>query len=347
MTEKRAQEFLERAGVKCEVEPEWVKEGKKPDFFCSGSGEFWCEVKTFGPTKNFENLGDAHEEMRRRAEKLSFRGQGFLWVSDKLDHRDAKIVMSLLERSLPRFEDADSPDRLLAVIPDEPCYDEFVRFSIATKEYAKVEVHSCVSATKKYGLPYNFIPDPYAQKTLLHFSDGQEQEVIARNILTLDDDFRVGIEAWQDGSEFDFVATMPTGAAKQLNNPDRIREAVAQANSQFKNAIKYKKAPCLLTIFHDAVDVPENEVITSALYGDLKYVFPRDRSHEGRLILAGNGAWNANKNRTTSAVLYIRNNAGSIVVHNCWADDPFPQGLLPCREIIALDDGTFQEMDNC
>lgn len=345
MTEKRAEKFFEQVGVKYDAEPDCIEQGKKPDFFCSGREDFWCEVKTLGPTNDFKALGDAHEEMRQRAEKISLKGRGFAWVSDKLDHRDAKAVMSLLEHSLLRFQDADAPKRLVAVIPKKPSYDEFVRFSITTKEYSNVEIHSCVSTRGKYELPHNLFPDPYLQTTQMHFSSEDEQEYVVRDILTLTDDFRVAIEAWQDDREFDFVATMPTGVAKELNNPDRIREAVAEANSQFKNAIKYRKAPCLLTILHDAVDVPEDEIFKSALYGDLKFIFSRDKSQDGKFILDGNGAWNKNKNRTTSAVLYIRNQAAPILIHNYWEDNPFPQGFLPCNEIIALEDGTFEETE--
>jgi hypothetical protein len=50
---------------------------------------------------------------------------------------------------------------------------------------------------------------------------------------------------------------MPTGGAQKLDNSGRIRDTVGEANDQFKNAINYKKAPCLLMIFHEGLDVPD------------------------------------------------------------------------------------------
>ncbi len=188
-------------------------------------------------------------------------------------------------------------------------------------------------------------PEPYDQVTQLRFSSGKTKDVRARNTMTLKDDFRVAIVLQPDNRPFHLLATTATGMAKTLKNPERIRDAVAEANRQLKNAIKYKIAPCLLMIFHGGIDVPEEEVITSALYGDLKYTFPRDKFDEGKLLLDGNGAWNVNKNRTTSALMYVRNKAEPIIVHNYWAHRPFPPGIFLCKEIAALANGTFRETD--
>jgi hypothetical protein len=38
-----------------------------------------------------------------------------------------------------------------------------------------------------------------------------------------------------------------------------------------KNAVKYKAAPCLLTLFHDGLDVPDDVHMKIAPYGDLQY----------------------------------------------------------------------------
>jgi hypothetical protein len=74
---------------------------------------------------------------------------------------------------------------------------------------------------------------------------------------------------------------MPTGGAQKLDNSGRIRDTVGEANDQFKNAINYKKAPCLLMIFHEGLDVPDDTIIKSALYGDLKYQFPKGSPEKG------------------------------------------------------------------
>jgi hypothetical protein len=166
------------------------------------------------------------------------------------------------------------------------------------------------------------------------------------DVLALADTFRVATVAWSNDKPFSFIATAPQGVAKRSRTPERIRDAVAEANSQFKNAIKYKEAPCLLTIFHDAVDVPEEIIITSALYGDLKCAFSPERAEDGKLILDSNGAWNPNKNRTTSAVMYIRNDSKPLIVLNYWANRRFPRCMFSSKEIVLLDDGTFQQIDS-
>jgi hypothetical protein len=93
------------------------------------------------------------------------------------------------------------------------------------------------------------------------------------------------------------------------------------------------------------LDVPDDAIIKSALYGDLKFSFPRGNPGGGKLILDKDGAWHPEKNRTTSAVLYVRNDGEPLIVHNYWAERPFPHGLFACKEISAQPDGTFREED--
>ena len=123
-------------------------------------------------------------------------------------------------------------------------------------------------------------------------------------------------------------SVMSTGGMRRLDNPGRIREAVGEANDQFKNAISYRAVPCLLMIFQDGLDVPDDAIIKSALYGNLKYEFPKSSPDKGRLILDQDGAWNSTKNRTTSAVMYVRNSGEPLIVHNYSADRPLPAGLF-------------------
>jgi hypothetical protein len=217
--------------------------------------------------------------------------------------------------------------------------------SIATKEHIAVEVHSCAAATGNYGIPMDMRPEPTSQVTRLHFSSGGQKEIVAEDCLTWNDDFRVAVVAQPDPEPFEIMATMQTGKAKRLKNPDRIRDAVKDANEQFENGLKYKDGPCLLMIFHDGLDVPDITISKSALYGNLKFVLPKGKPEAGALQLDDHGAFNPDRRRETSAVLFVRNGGAPIIIHNHWALREFPRGLFGCKEITALNDGTFQEID--
>lgn len=345
MSNNRAKALLEAAQLAFEEEPAWIKEGRKPDFYCFGSHEFWCEVKTLERTPDSEKLGNAALELTRRAKNLSAPGRGITYFKDSLSARDAKVVMQLLKRALSRFGDPDPPKRIVALIPRDAEYGEFVKFSISTKEHVPVEVHSCVSATGKYGIPMDMRPEPTSQIVRLRFSSGGEKESVPEDCLTWNDDFRVAIVGYPDPEPFEFVATMQTGKLTRLKNPERIRDATKDANEQFENGLKYKEAPCLLMIFHDGLDVPDEMIIKSALYGDLKYVFPRGNPKAGKLQLDGHGAFNSDRRREISAVMYVRNGGAPLIIHNRWAFSPSPKGAFACKEIFALDDGAFAETD--
>jgi hypothetical protein len=44
MTDSRAEELFEKLGVNFERELDWIREGQKPDFYCAGCPNFWCEA---------------------------------------------------------------------------------------------------------------------------------------------------------------------------------------------------------------------------------------------------------------------------------------------------------------
>jgi hypothetical protein len=166
----------------------------------------------------------------------------------------------------------------------------------------------------------------------------------AEDVVKEVEDFRVAIVIRPDDTPFEVLTVMPTGSMRRLDNPGRIRDAVGEANDQFKNAINYKAVPCLLMIFHDGLDVPDNTIIKSALYGNLYYEASKETPDKGKLKLDQDGAWNSTKNRTTSAVMYVRNSGEPLIIHNYWADRPLPAGIFSCREVAATN-GKFDEVN--
>lgn len=345
MTDTRAEKLFDRLGIPYEREPDWITKGQRPDFYCYGIPKFWCEVKTLEKLEDSKQAGRALAELRSRTSNISLPGQGIAHVNNNLNHRDAKVVARLVHRAVRRFADSDAPDRTVALIPSDAERSKFVRFSISTKDYAKVEFHSCVSSSGKYGTPEGMFPEPYDQTTCFRFSSGVEIEVLAGNVTKRTDDFRVAIVVYPGDAPFEILTAMLTGAARRLKNPERIRNAVKDANDQLKNATKYKRAPCVVLIFHDGLDVPDEIIIKSALYGNLKYAFMKGNPSDGRLILDRDGAWTPDQNRTTSAIVYIRNDSEPLVIHNYWAHRPLRAGVFACKEVLALSNRRFEEMD--
>lgn len=270
---------------------------------------------------------------------------GIAHVSESMSHGDAKLAVQLLKRALKRFDDADAPDVVVALVPKNADRNNFVRFSVFTRDNKNVEFHSCVSTTGQYAVPSGMYPEPDSQTIKLTFSSGRTKEVLAEDVIETSDGFQAAIAAYPNEEKIKILSAMPTGAARRLNNVERIREAVSDANEQVKNGNTYKAAPGVTVIFHDGLDVPDDAIIKSALYGNLKYVAPKEDPAAGKLILEGDGAWNSTKNRTTSAVMYVRNGGAPVIIHNHWAERPLPVGLFSCREISVAEDGSFHETD--
>ena len=340
VTNARAEALLDKQGIKYEREPDWIEKGQKPDFYCHGRPNVWCEVKTLVRLPDDEERNRALTDLRNRTSGISSPGYGIAYIRSALSPRDAKAAANLLKRAVPRLEASDAPQVAVAMIPGDEKRDTFVRFSLSTKDHGTVEFHCCESLSGKYGIPRDMTPEPPDQTIKLRFSSGSEKEVSAEDVIKAGEDFRVAVVVRPDDTPFEVIAVMTTGGAQKLDNPGRIREAVSEANDQFKNAINYKTAPCLLMIFQDGLDVPDDTIIKSALYGNLKYDLKK-----GELILDQDGAWNSTKNRTTSAVMYVRNSGEPLIIHNYSADRPLPAGIFSCREIAVLPDGTFDEVN--
>jgi hypothetical protein len=344
-SETRMRTLLERAGFTCEPEPDWIKEGKKPDFFCSGPLELWCEVKTLAPTTEFTALSDVLEALAIRTKNIGKPGRGMAFVGTEVTSRDLKKVTSLLTRWLGRLTDPDAPNNVVALVPKDPDFSQFARFAISTEDDRRVEVYSYRSTSDTYSLPYAVRPDPDDQTVEMQLSSGAVKSAPAYELIDGEATLRIAVVSWPDKKAFSLISASPSGPARAMTTSERIREAVGEANSQLKNAVAYRDAPSLLAIVHDGADVADDIIVISALYGDLKYQFTPGNPDSGRLFVGDNGAWNRTKNRSTSAVMYVRNRAKPLIVRNLWASRALPNLSLTAKEVNPRQDGSFEETD--
>ncbi len=345
MSNQKAKEWLESLGFSCEEEPEWVIQGQKPDFFCQGPLDLWIEVKTLGPEKRFEQLGDVHVELRRRAADINAVGSGFAWAKLPMETRDAKQIMQLVDRELAKEGVNLATVKLIVMVPEEPIYSNFVRFSFETDERKTATISSVASASGKYGWPGYLEPYSYRQDLELRYSDGRIETKPLREITTFDDNVRLAVELFPSEKPFHILSTAPIGSAARVRTVERIREAVSDANSQSKNGCNYKPSPSMVIIFHDDVLVAEDEMVVAALYGDLAYTARSDNFQDGRLVFTSNGVFAPKKNTTTSAMCYVRNNARPLIVYNLWASRPLPPGSMTARSIVPSRDGSFSVIE--
>lgn len=135
LSNARAEQLLTKTGFPFEPEPKWVKEGQKPDYYCTGRKPFWCEVKTLERPEDSERFNGAFLDLRKRTANLDLTGQGIGYIHDDFSERDAKNIVQLLKRGLKRFKDDNAPDAIVALIPLNPEPKEFIRFSVATKTH--------------------------------------------------------------------------------------------------------------------------------------------------------------------------------------------------------------------
>jgi hypothetical protein len=129
------------------------------------------------------------------------------------------------------------------------------------------------------------------------------------------------------------------GEARRVRTIDRLRDVVADAADQIRNGCRYREAPGWVIVSHDHLDAVDANGVLSAAFGDLQVPIDRTSGAFGDPILSGNGVLSPSKNRTVSAITYLRGNEEPVSVVNPWAYRPIPVVLLLGRTYHVPDDG--------
>jgi hypothetical protein len=102
VTNARAEALLDQQAIEYEREPSWIEKGQKPDFYCHGHPNFWCEVKTLERLPDSKELEAALAELRSRTSNIPQPGFGIAYIDSGFDHREAKAVRGASGRQVPR-----------------------------------------------------------------------------------------------------------------------------------------------------------------------------------------------------------------------------------------------------
>ena len=348
------QQILESCGFECECVDAWGDlqskpqvPGRRPDFLCRGPAEFWVEVKTLDEPAGLQRIARAHGWMQQSATRVRACGQAVATVADDVTQKDVKNALPLAERALRQLrEDHDPPARTFVVIPQEPDYGRSVRIWVESEAGSEV-LHCCRPRTGRYGRPLSAAPLRLGKPAVVVDEAGEREEVSPLELGLGDDIFRLALDLTLTDAPFRVVSTHRRGGAWESRMKQRIRNAVAEANQQLRSAAHVLPRPGLLVIVQSGLLFADNTVLLEALYGDHQVFIEREIVDE---TLAGNGAWNENKNRSVSAVCYLQDpSTGTthppveprVTVYNQWARRPLRRGLLGGTEYVRNIDGTI------
>lgn len=336
-----ARQLLLAAGFSLEAEPSWVTKGEKPDFFCTGPVELWVEVKAIGEPERFERLGANFDSLRDRAKSVSGHGRAHAWVADDATERDLKAAISLAKDAL-RLREASSerPDRIGVVVPRKPVLGRRVKITVETDKQRQ-QLLCAASLDHRYGRPSSWGDLTLRSRARIE-EDGRTREVDPFELDLEEDNFLVCLELERGEKPFYISTCAPIGAANRLTTNETIRLAAKKANSQFKNACKFRAAPCLLMVFEDGVFVQKVMAFASAFYGNLQYTASTKNFDDGRLGFGPDGFWRPNRNRTMSSAGLIRNDGQPVLIPNPWAELPLPDGVFGWEAVRIGEDGTIE-----
>lgn len=338
----KAEAFLKKCGFDCEREPSWVKEGQKPDFFCTGKESLWVEVKTLGDTPLDEKRDHLYKAFKDRESSVSAKGSAHASASEYATEKDIKVALKLAEILLTEWKEK-TWRRAFSLIPFDPIYEKTIKLTFESEE-GPVIVLSCESETGKYELPSMIEPKSYEEMVSILNKEGEKIRDVPFYELEESGTALISLELYPNTETFQIKSLM-VGGAHEVRNIERIRDSVKKARKQLSNGQRYREAPSLVLIYQDGPLVPPDILIPAAFYGDLTYSFPRGAPQEGDYYYGRNGVFGPDKNRAISAVSLIRNNTMPFTVHNYWAYHPLPPGLLGGREVRCNNEGKSEVID--
>lgn len=340
----KAEAFLKKCGFDCEREPSWVREGQKPDFFCTGKESFWVEVKTLGDIPLDKKRAYLWETLKESESIVLAKGSAYASASEYATAKDIKVALKLAEILLTEWKEREQTWwRAFSLIPFDPIYGKNIKLTFEGDE-GPVIVLSCESETGKYELLSLIEPKSYEEIVSLLNREGQKIRDVPFYELEESGTALISLELYPNAETFQIKSLMVEGDDK-VRNIERIRDSVKKARRQLNNGQKYKEAPSLVLIYQDGTLVSTDILIPAALYGDLTYSFLRGAPEKGDYYYGRNGVFGPDKNRSISAVSLIRNNTMPFTVHNYWAYHLLPVGLLGGREFICNDKGKFEAKD--
>lgn len=342
--ESAAERLLSLRGFRCEAEPDWVT-GKRPDFFCSGPAEFWVEVKTLDEPIETKRPGEILTWLNAEASRVQNNGFADATVSDDANKRDVVAALRLADRALAQSTLKRPPRRTFVVIPSDPDYARFVRIEVEAEDGLEI-FHCCESISGKYGRPIIAPELRYDTPAILTTQTGEKIVRPVDEIGFFDDQMRLGLELERNDESFHIASVMRQGGMWLSRSKSRIRDAISEANAQLRSGRKFRRIPSLVLIYQRGLFMPRNRVFFSALLGDDAVRYSISSSAKAIKLedqyFAENGVWNSRKNTSTSAACIVRNDEEPLPVHNYWAQDSLPKGLMGGIEYVPRDDGTFE-----
>jgi len=344
-SEEMVKRLMERQGFTCVAEPQWIAEGMKPDFFCTGPAELWVEVKSFGQTRaeeTCEHVWGWFKSPRR------INGPGasisICYASD-VTEQHVKEALKRVKRILRRHDQYNS---LWVIIPHDPDYTKDVELSLCERGQEHL-ILSAKSKSDRYGTPcprLDIMPDEK-----IHVCESgvcKERRAEELGLDSEDVTLAVLVKPWKHDEISLSSSSEITGAKTGWPDSERLHRDAQNAANKFRNGMRYKHAPSILiwVVENDskASQTVRIHSLMKVLYGDPTLVW-RSSNPDAASVIHGKGAfWNRKKNTSVSAACYVSNSEAIRLIHNPFAKCPLPVGLIGCEEYLGQENGRVQHI---
>ncbi len=335
MTNARVDAWLRTLGYSPEPEPDWVP-GQKPDFFCPGEAPLWVEVKTFEESPHQRRQAWAWEDFRARVARIQgAKGEVFATVSSSYTEADGKLAAQLLRRIARSPPPSSSNVTETIVLPPDPVADTMVTIRYVRLRGPVVQIGPRPESGH-YGYYPGYDPEDWGQE--VEIACAGQQPVMRQGYDVFEGDTNGPVALIYARSERPLRLVTLMSAGGSTTTARRVREAIDEANDQFRSGQSCVPAPGICVIYHESLEATSGHMFLAALFGDLTVPIGLDPIQPGDPFLGRNGILAPAKNRGVSAVRYVTSGTVDAIALNPYAEYPVEAAMF--RAPVWVAEGT-------
>lgn len=294
-SERRTAFYLLLRGFCWRVEPKFVV-GRKPDFITFGRGRMWVEVKALDPPASRTLLGFAHDDLKKRLEKLNDDYAVDAWVSSGFDQRASKRSIRSLRRQLT--VGLDTVRDVYIGIPSANYEKEDVTIEFVSRSGRQICLICPRSTSGSYSCPPGIEPNDWTQD--IDINDGGSIRTLpASKILSATDRDRLSLRVVPTPLHVG-LASVGNSEVVNVNTVDKFRQRITDAAIQLKNGQRYLAVPGVVVIYNDSLGGRPQDLLIACL-GDITVPVDGLTLEAGPGFYGNNGIFRAGRNTGISA----------------------------------------------
>jgi hypothetical protein len=321
--EEFAFNWLKDRDYKAVFQPSLVTSGRCPDFLATASADatpndLWVEVKSVEPEKRTLALSKAWPVLKGLAVPKGVNGYAMMEINERTIEQSIRSLLKMFNSNASKH----SHERTKLVFIQQHPQQRDVRCVEVHQEDEAHRIWVRGAGTARIAAPPGLIK-PQAP-AVTRSADGDAKTQLAFEVFDWLAPYNCALVVRLDPNEQPLIS-IPSMAAGTSNVASRVINALQDANSQLRNAYRFKRASGMVLIIPE--EYVDDLTIASAIYGKLTVPISTETNKLGGAFFGRDGTFRPNKNTHISVVVRLyRDGSPAAYFPNPFARQPIDEG---------------------